>query len=82
MKLDFEIAVVQQTRTSDRTFGRVPDPDRDRPPVTAGQPRPYLVPSWPKPLNMAKNQTSCALLVASGPLNSYIKFRPDWTKND
>ena len=46
MKLDFKIAVDQQTRTSDRTLGGggggVPDPDR--PPVPAGQPRPYLVP--------------------------------------
>ena len=35
VKLDFEIAVVQQTRAHDRTF------------VPAGQPRPYLVNFWP-----------------------------------
>ena len=45
VKLDFEIAVDQQTMTSNRTFGGVPDPDR--PLVPAGQPRPYLVPIWP-----------------------------------
>ena len=44
VKLDFEIAVDQQTRTSNQTFAGVPDPDR--PPVP-GQPRPYLVPIWP-----------------------------------
>ena len=41
VKLGFEIAVDQQTRTSDRTFEEVPDPNRQT--VTAGQPRPYLV---------------------------------------
>ena len=41
VKLDFEIAVDQQTRTSDRTFEGVPDPNRQT--VPAGQPRPYLV---------------------------------------
>ena len=45
VKLDFEIAVDQQTKTSDRNFGGIPDPDR--PPVHAGQPRPYLGPICP-----------------------------------
>ena len=41
VKLDFEIAVDQQTNTSDRTFEGVSDPNRQT--VPAGQPRPYLV---------------------------------------
>ena len=41
VKLGFEIAVDQQTKTSDRTFEGVPDPNRQT--VPAGQPRPYLV---------------------------------------
>ena len=41
VKLGFDIAVDQQTRTSDRTFEGVPDPNRQT--VPAGQPRPYLV---------------------------------------
>ena len=49
VKLDFEIAVDQQTRTSDRTFEGVPDPNRQT--VPAGQPRPYLVQISP---NLAK----------------------------
>ena len=48
-KLDFEIAVDQQTRTSDRTFEGIPDPNRQTVPV--GQPRPYLVQIRP---NLAK----------------------------
>ena len=49
MKLDFEIAVDQQTRAPDQTFEGVPD--FRCPPVPAGQPRPYLVNLWP---NFAK----------------------------
>ena len=49
VKLDFEIAVDQQTRTSDQTFEGVPDPNRQT--VPAGQPRPYLVQIRP---NLAK----------------------------
>ena len=49
VKLDFEIAVDQQTRTSERTFEGVPDPNRQT--VPAGQPRPYLVQIRP---NLAK----------------------------
>ena len=41
VKLDFVIAVDQQTRARDRNFEVVPDPGC--PPVPAGQPRPYLV---------------------------------------
>ena len=49
VKLGFEITVDQQTRTSDRTFEGVPDPNRQM--VPAGQPRPYLVQIRP---NLAK----------------------------
>ena len=56
VKLDFEIAVDQQTRTGDPTFGG--DPDSDRPPVPAGQPRPYLVPIWPNFGKSPKNGQS------------------------
>ena len=45
VKLDFEIAVDQQTRAHDRSFEGVPD--FGCPPVPAGQPRPYLVNLWP-----------------------------------
>ena len=41
VKLDFEIAVDQQTRAHDQTVEGVPD--SGCPPVPAGQPRPYLV---------------------------------------
>ena len=50
MKLDFEIAVDQQTNAHDQTFEGVPD--SGCPPVPAGQPRPYLVNFW---LNFAKS---------------------------
>ena len=49
VKLGFEIAVDQQTKTSDRTFEGVPDPNHQT--VPAGQPRPYLVQIMP---NLAK----------------------------
>ena len=49
VKLDLEIAVDQQTKTSDRTFEGVPDPNRQT--LPAGQPRPYLVQILP---NLAK----------------------------
>ena len=62
VKLDFEIAVDQQTKTSDRNFEGVPDPNRT--------------------LNMPHTHILCALLVASGHLNSYMKFHQDWTKNN
>ena len=41
VKLDFEIAVDQQTRAHDQTFEGLPD--FGCPPVPAGQTRPYLV---------------------------------------
>ena len=41
VKLDFEIAVNQQTRARVQTFEGVPD--SGCPPVPTGQPRPYLV---------------------------------------
>ena len=43
VKLDFEIAVDQQTKTSDRTFEGVPDPNRQK--VPAGQPTPIFGPN-------------------------------------
>ena len=45
VKLDFEIAVDQQTRARDWTFEGVLD--SGCPPVPEGQPRPYLVNLWP-----------------------------------
>ena len=70
VKLDFEIAVVQQTRARDRTFEGVPD--SGCPPVPAGQPRPYLVnfdPILPNHLNILKTMLWGALLVATSLLN-------------
>ena len=40
VKLDFEIAVDQQTKVHDQTFEGFPD--SGCPPVPAGRPRPYL----------------------------------------
>ena len=54
VKLDFEIAVDQQTRNGDRTFEGVPDPNR--PPVPAGRHAhiwSQLGKFWPNPLNMS-----------------------------
>ena len=45
VKLDFEIAVDQQTKAHDQTFEGVPD--SGSPPVPTGQPRPNLVNFWP-----------------------------------
>ena len=50
VKLDFEIAVDQQTKAHDQSFEGVPD--SGYPPVPTGQPRPYLVNFW---LNFAKS---------------------------
>ena len=44
VKLDFEIAVDQQTKAHDQTFEGIP--------VPAGQPRPYLLNFW---LNLVKS---------------------------
>ena len=81
VKIVFEIAVDQQTITNDQTFEGVPDPNR--PPLSAVQPRPYLVYLWPnyaKSRNMPKTQILDAVLVAIGLLNSYMNFYPDWIK--
>ena len=55
VKLDFDIAVDQQTKAHNRTFEVVPDSGCQ--PVPAGQPRPYLVnfgSIFPNHLNMLK----------------------------
>ena len=81
VKLGFEIAVDQQTRTGDRTFEGVPDPNRQTVPV--GQPRPYLVqirPNLAKYPDMPKTMLWDALLVATSLLNTYIKFYQNWIK--
>ena len=72
MKLDFEIAVDQQTKAHDQTFEGVPD--SGCPPVPAGQPRPYLVNFWlnfVKSPQHAQNSALGALLVATNLLNTY-----------
>ena len=75
MKLDFEIAVDQQTKAHDRTFEGVLDFGSTSVPV--GQPRSYLVNFW---LNFAKspkhaeNHALGTLLVATSLLNTYTKF--------
>ena len=77
MKLDFEIAVDQQTRARDQAFEGVPD--SGCPPVPAGQPCPYLVNLWlnfwlnfaKSPLH-AQNHALGALLVATNLLNTCI----------
>ena len=80
VKFDLEIAIDQQTRACDRTSEGVPD--FGCPPLLAGQPRPFLVQIMPNHLNMLITKILGALLVASGPLNSYVNFHQDWTKND
>ena len=77
MKLGFEIAVDQQTKTGDQTFEGVPDPNRQS--VPSGQPRPYLVQIRP---NLAKYPEYAQNPDFSGPLNLYMNFHQDWTKND
>ena len=75
MKLDFEIAVDQQTRAHDQTFEGVPDSGCS--PVPAGQPRPYLVnfgSILPNHFNMLKTVLCGALLVATNLLNTHTKF--------
>ena len=53
VKLNFEIAVDQQTKAHDQNFEGVPDSGcPPPPPVPAGQPRPHLVNFW---LNFAKS---------------------------
>ena len=70
MKLDFEIAVDQQTSAHDQTFEGVPD--SGCPPVSAGQPRPYLVNFLPNHLIMLTTIFWGALLVATNLLNTCI----------
>ena len=43
---------------------------------------PNYDPIMPKQLNMLITKILGALLVASGPLNSFKNFHQDWTKND
>ena len=75
MKLDFEIAVDQQTKAHDRTFEGVPD--SGCPPVPAGQSRSYLVnfgSILPNHLNMLKTMLLGAIIVATSYLNTYTRF--------
>ena len=72
VKLDFEIAVDQQTKAHDQTFEGVPD---------SGCPRDSHALIWPisgsilpNHLNMLKTVLWGALLVASSLLNTYTKF--------
>ena len=69
MKLDFEIAVDQQSKAHDQTFEGVPD--SGCPPVPAGQP--YLVnfgSILPNQLYMLKTVLWGALLVVTSLLNT------------
>ena len=71
---DFETAVDQQTRAHDWIFEGVPDSGWT--PVPAGQPRPYLVNSWPNlpnHLNTIETMLWGALLVATSLLNTRIQ---------
>ena len=72
VKLDFEIAVDQQTKAHDQTFEGVPD---------SGFPRDSHALIWsifgsilPNHLNMLKTLLWGALLVATGILNTTTKF--------
>ena len=75
MKLDFEIAVDQQTKAHDQTFEGVPD--SKCPPVPAGSHaliRSIFGSFLPNHLNMLKTMLWGALLVATSLLNTYTKF--------
>ena len=75
VKLDFEIAVDQQTKAHDRTFEGVPD--SGCPPVPAVQPRSYLVnfgSILPNHLNMLKTMLLGAIIVATSLLNTYTRL--------
>ena len=64
MKLYFEMAVDQETKTREQTFEGIPDPNR--PPVPAVQPCPFLStfgPIMPNHRNMLKTEILGALLV-------------------
>ena len=70
MKLDFEIAVDQQTMAHERTFEGVPDSGCQ--PVPAGQQRPYMVNYLPNFAKSPKRAQNYALLVATYLLNTCI----------
>ena len=72
MKLDFEIAVDQQTKAKDRNFEGVPD--------TRCQPVSNFGSILPNHLNMLKTMLWGALHVSTSLLNTYIKFYENWTK--
>ena len=77
VKLVFVLAVDQQTRTSDKTFEGVLDPQP--PTAVAVWPRPYLVyfcPIMQHHRNMPRTHILDTLLVAIGRLNSYMDFHP------
>ena len=67
VKLDFETAVDQHTRTAtgDRTFEGSPDPYFQT--VPAGQSRPYVVQIRPNTLNISKTQVLGALRLVEHP---------------
>ena len=72
VKLDFKIAIDQQTKAHDQTFEGVPA--TGRPPLPAGQPRPYFGSILPNHLDMLKTMLWGALLVVYSLLDTYIKF--------
>ena len=81
VKLVFEIANDQQTRTHDQTF------EVSRTPPAHQCPRCSHAHSWSifgaimqNNLNTPKTEIMGALLVASGLRNSYPNFYPDWKK--
>ena len=78
MKLDFEIAVDQQTKAHDQTFEGVPD---------SGCPRDSYALIWsifgsilPNHFNILKTVLWGARLVATSFLNTYTKFYQNWIK--
>ena len=75
-----EIGVDQYTRSRDQTFEEVANSGRQS---VTGQLRPYLVQFcsiMPNHQNMPKTKAFGALLVATSPLNTYIKFNLNCTK--
>ena len=77
-----EIVIDQQTRPRHQTF------ERSWTPIPHWCPRYSHAHIWSlfdkivlNHLNVTETQISGALLVASGLLNSYMKFYQDWTKN-
>ena len=83
MKFDLEIAIDQQTRAGDRTFKRLRTPGAHRwPRDSHAHFWSKLCPIMPNHLNILITKILGGLLVAGGPLNSYMNFHQDWTKND